>query len=110
MTWRKLGYAFFSDSSRYREVLKQNPGWNVMENPPIGTTLNKPLETSNTTSGGLSSQPSVFSFDSENGPQNYYPFPSKQEYFDSVVRYSSASLYVIHKVNGLSIDSEELIG
>ena len=53
-TWRQLGYLYFQDSLDYREVLTQNPEWNVTELPPIGAQLRlSPSANSVGTPGGL---------------------------------------------------------
>jgi hypothetical protein len=51
--WRRLGYLFYTDSLKYRDVLDANPQWNVMELPPLGAQI-EVQPTSDPGSGGLS--------------------------------------------------------
>ena len=57
--WRKLGYLFYTDSMKYRDVLDNNPQWTVTELPPLGAQLSIQSELS-ATSGGLQQSTFVF--------------------------------------------------
>jgi hypothetical protein len=103
MTWRKLAYALSSTSLAYRQILDENPIWNVMESPPPGVVLRVPSLSDN--SGGASQQPSVYSQPSGQASPNYYPFTSEDEYFISLFKYSSSALRRVERINGPTNDS-----
>ena len=102
-TWRKLGYAIHSNSLSYREVLEDNPQWDVMKHPPIGTRLRSSM--SSRASAGLSQQSSVIGIGSNSDSLVYYPFDNRQDYSLSLVKYTSSSLNDVEKINGWSQNS-----
>lgn len=103
MTWRKLGFAFYSDSLSYRRVLDQNPAWNVMELPPPGTVLRGSMSSSSF--GGASQQPSVFSQGTGANSLNFFPFNNSLDYYTALSRYSPSSLKSVERVNGYTSDT-----
>jgi len=107
-TWRKLGFALYSDSLKYRDMVELNPKWNVMELPPVGAVLLKPQGQVPPT-GAVQSRsliPRGQSLDSS----EVYPFSSQEEYFSSLLRYSPSSLTEIDRINGWSPSSPEIAG
>lgn len=106
MTWRKAGFALYSNSLSYREVLEQNPAWSVTQLPPPGTVLKG---SSSTSARGASQQPSVYSLQSVNNSNDYYPFQSEKDYYKALSLYSSSSLKSVERVNGLTSDSRAAI-
>jgi hypothetical protein len=102
MTWRKLGFAFSSDSLAYRKVLDQNPIWNVMELPPPGTVLKGSLQAS--PSAGATQQPSVFSQGTGPTSLEFYPFDNSLDFYTALSRYSPNSLQNVERVNGYTSD------
>jgi hypothetical protein len=100
-TWRKLGFAVYSDSLAYREVLKDNPQWDVLSHPPLGTVLRGKRAQSNA-GAGLSQQPSVISPISGSSSLLYYPFDNLAGYLESLRKYSPSALKSVERVNGWS--------
>jgi hypothetical protein len=106
-TWRKLGYALYSDSLAYREVLNQNPQWTVIESPPAGTTLRNNTNTVGTVGGvsSLSQQSPIVPRPSGETTLNYYPFDTKESYFESLNKYTANALRQVERLNGWSANS-----
>jgi hypothetical protein len=107
MTWRKLGFAIYSDSLAYREVLNQNPAWDVTELPAPGTVLRK--SPSSASGAGASQQPSIFSQVAGQASLSYYPFTSQNEYYASLFKYTSLSLKEVDRNNGWTSDSYPVV-
>ena len=107
MTWRKLGFALYSDSLAYREVLNQNPAWDVTQLPAPGTVLRK--SSSSVSGAGASQQPSVFSQALGQASLSYFPFTSQKEYYASLFKYSSLCLKEVDRNNGWANDSYSLV-
>lgn len=103
-TWRKLGYALNSDSLTYREIIENNPQWDVTEYPPVGTELRVKTPVSET-NAGLSQQSPIVSMTSSNNPLAYYPFYSRESYLESALRYSAGALKNVESLNGWSQNS-----
>lgn len=104
LTWRKLGYGFYSDSLSYREVLEQNPKWNVMELPPVGAVL----ESGTTVAGsvaGLSQQTPIFDRNTGLSTIDYYPFEGPTEYYEALSLYNPGCLNEVDRLNGWTSDS-----
>ena len=106
MTWRKLGYGFYSDSLSYRQVLDNNPRWSVVELPPSGTVL---VGGTTISGAGSSQQSPVFGRSSGQEVLDFYPFLSEEEYYLSLSSYSRSSLREVSRLNGWSTDSSEVV-
>jgi hypothetical protein len=102
-TWRKIGFALHSDSLAYRKILEDNPQWSVMQNPPVGASLRS--RSAAVSSTGISQQSPVVSMGADGSSFVYYPFDSRQDYLQSLVRYSPASLMDVERLNGWSQNS-----
>ena len=107
MTWRKLGFALYSDSLAYRRVLEENPAYGVTRNPAPGTVLRKSSPT--VPVAGASQQPSIYSQPSGQATPSYFPFDSQNEYYSSLFRYSSLSLREVDRNNGWTNDSYPVV-
>lgn len=103
MTWRKIGFALYSNSLAYRDVLENNPVWSVTETPPPGTALRG--SSSARMAGGATQQPSIYSIPSTTNYEDYYPFADSTEYFAALAKYSPSSLRKIDRINGLTSDN-----
>lgn len=108
-TWRKLGFALYSDSLSYREVLENNPIWSVVKNPPIGTALNPGDNYTVDPTVGLSQQSPILSRSPSSSTLDYYPFTSQEDYAKSLSRYNKIALKQVGKNNGLTMDSEQAL-
>jgi len=106
MTWRKLGYGFYSNSLAYRQVLDNNPRWSVVELPPPGTVL---VGGTTNSGAGASQQSPIFGRSSGQEVLDFYPFSSEGEYFSSLSLYSRSSLREVSRLNGWSMDSSEVV-
>lgn len=104
MTWRKIGYALYSNSLSYREVLEQNPVWDVTQIPPPGTVLRG--SQGGSFLSGASQQPSIYSLQGASQSNNFSPFDSSKEYYEALAQYSSSALRKIQFINGLTSDSK----
>jgi hypothetical protein len=106
-TWRKLGYALYTDSLAYREVLNQNPQWSVIENPPIGTVLRNNGNTPGSSGGyaGLSQQSPITPRPSGATTLDYFPFDNQAEYLSAALKYSPSALRDVERLNGWSANS-----
>jgi hypothetical protein len=102
-TWRKLGYLVFSDSLAYRDVLDENPQWNVVTLPPIGAqiALNSGAQSSN---GQLLQSAFVFGLPSGDVSDEISPYSSEKEYFSALNRYNVAGVTNRSRINGYSFD------
>lgn len=101
-TWRKLGYLTGSNSLNYRQVLEDNPDWDVITEPPIGAVIR--LKTPNSL-GQLQSVPPWPVTTGLQVAREVYPFPSYEEYVNSLSKYSTGALMNSDRVNGWSMDS-----
>jgi len=107
-TWRKLGYIYFSDSLSYREVLDQNPQWEVTELPPVGAQLrisSSAAQASNSLSQG------GFVFDGTDNPvqEFIFPYDTLSDYIASLVRYPQAALENVNQINGIAYNDTAAI-
>lgn len=102
-TWRKLGYLAFSDSLAYRDVLEENPQWDVVTLPPIGAqiSVNSGAQSSN---GKLLQSAFVFGLPSSNVSDEIYPYTSEKDYFYSLNRYTVAGVTDRARLNGYTSD------
>jgi hypothetical protein len=107
-TWRKLGFLYFTDSLSYREVLEQNPQWEVTELPPVGAQLR--ISSAGAQSSNALSQGS-FVFDGTNNPvqEFIYPFDTLEDYVVSLVRYPEAALANVNQINGINYNDTAAI-
>lgn len=102
--WRRLGYLFYTDSMKYRDVLNSNPQWNVTELPPLGAQLGIETDVS-ATNGGLLQTSFIFGLTAGNEEDEIYPYNTKTEYADAVGRYTMYSVLFQDSLNGYSSDS-----
>jgi hypothetical protein len=107
-TWRKLGFALFSDSLSYREVLELNPKWNVMELPPVGAVMFKPSR--EVSQPGVNITPPLVGRPQPQEDSNYFPFNSESEYLESLSRYTTGAIQEIDRINGLTAESLNSLG
>lgn len=106
-TWRKLGYLFFEDSLSYREVLEQNPQWEVTKLPPVGAQLR--ISGRNGSIGTLNQGNFVFGLPLEDQEDLIFPFITQQEYTNALNRYTLQGVVEREKLNGYDLDSEVAI-
>jgi hypothetical protein len=106
-TWRKLGYAFKTNSLAYRDILDLNPQWNVMELPPIGAQLLLPNPESS--SGSLQSATFIPGVPSEAASDAIFPYDSESSYIESLDRYTLQGIVLRGKLNGYTEDSTQAI-
>jgi hypothetical protein len=106
--WRKLGYLFYTDSMKYRDVLDNNPQWTVTELPPLGAQLAIQSEL-NGTSGGLQQSTFVFGLTAGDESDVIFPYDTTQEYRTAVDRYSVYSVLFQDQLNGYSADSDSAV-
>jgi hypothetical protein len=110
LTWRKLGYLYFTDSLQYREVLTQNPQWKVTELPPIGAQLRVSQSAATAgTPGGLTQGSFIFGLPGGQNASNYFPFQTKNEYDISLNRYTLQGVLDHQSLNGITFDSIQAI-
>jgi hypothetical protein len=102
--WRRLGYLFYTDSMKYRDVLNSNPQWNVTELPPLGAQLGIETDVS-ATNGGLLQTSFIFGLTAGNEEDEIYPYNTKTEYADAAERYTMYSVLFQDSLNGYSSDS-----
>lgn len=111
LTWRKSGYAFFSDSLAYRDILDVNPVWDISISPVPGTLLYKP-DSASPSAGGTLSQGSMatdlFSYSSEN-TDYYYPYESPESFDKSLLRYNMVTLANVERYNSWSLTSSPVV-
>lgn len=96
MTWRKAGFALYSNSLEYRKILDQNLEWSVMETPPPGTVLNKKISNN-------------YDPASNNYDPLFYPFDTSEEYYSSLSRYSTLALAEVERLNGWTASSDKVV-
>jgi hypothetical protein len=106
--WRKLGYLFYTDSMKYRDVLNNNPQWTVTELPPLGAQLSIQSELS-ATNGGLQQSTFVFGLTAGNESDVIFPYDTTTEYQTAVDRYSVYSTLFQDSLNGFSADSNSAV-
>mgnify|MGYP006267097537 CR=1 FL=1 len=103
-TWRKLGFLKFYNSTNYREVLEQNPQWNVMALPPLGAQMRVDSGTQART--GLSQASFIYTTGDEATDDGFYPFDDRNSYIKAAVRYPLSAIVNRVAVNGYTFDSE----
>jgi len=102
-TWRKLGYLVFSDSLSYREVLNENPQWDVVTLPPIGAQI--ALDSGAAAGEGQLLQSAfVYGLPSGDVSDQIFPYSSQEEYFSALNRYNVAGVTHRARLNGYSFD------
>lgn len=101
-TWRKLGYLTNSNSLSYREVINDNPGWDVVTEPPLGAMIRLSMNSFAGATEGIG-----VSVNSLGGltSKEFYPFYSLDEYTTALTRYPPSSLMNVERFNGWSMDS-----
>lgn len=110
LTWRKLGYLFFTNSLSYREVLEQNRQWNVTELPPVGAQLvidNTLAGVSNSGLLGTSLTPAVLS--GQDNQDSIFPYENVPTYRAAVNRYNLYGVLYRESLNGYCADSPSAI-
>lgn len=103
LTWRKAGYAFFSDSLAYREVINANPIWDITSSPPPGSILYEP----DASTTGMSRETGLMS--SSQNPEDYFPFNSAEDFNKAFYRYNMQSLLNVERYNGWSLTSTPVL-
>jgi hypothetical protein len=106
-TWRKLGFLFFQDSLKYREVLEQNPQWEVTKLPPVGAQLR--ISSGGTSAGALTQGNFLFGLPSGSEQDAIFPFDTQESYTESLNRYTLQGVVERNSINGYSFDSQEAI-
>jgi hypothetical protein len=106
-TYRKLGYLYFQDSLSYREVLEQNPQWNVTELPPVGAQLQ--ISSQNGAAGGLSQGNFIFGLSSASTYDQIFPYETEISYTEALNRYTLQGVVERDKLNGVTLDSTQSI-
>lgn len=101
LTWRKTGFAFFSDSLSYREVLEANPSWDITKHPAPGTILFRPKTPG---SFGLTQSSATISVQVEGSldPNVAFPFSSNSDYNEALSRYIPEAVEEVQRLNGWS--------
>lgn len=109
-TWRKLGYLYFTNSLDYRQVLEENPQWNVTELPPLGAQI-RITSRANTagTPGGLSQGSFIFGLPSGEQQKEIYPFETEEAYTTALNRYTLQGVIDREALNGITFDSTQAI-
>jgi hypothetical protein len=107
-TWRKLGFSFYSDSLRYRDVIELDTRWNVMELPPVGAVLLRP--SSSVPAPGLTQSRPLIPRERSEQRSEFFPFSSREEYESSLSSYPPSSLKQVDRINGWSTGSSEITG
>ena len=106
--WRKLGYLFYTDSLKYRDVLDANPQWNVTELPPLGAQIEvQPTATAG--SGGLLQSSFVFGLTAGDQEDVIFPYDTNAEYTAALDRYTMYSVLFLDSINGYSADSDAAV-
>jgi len=105
-TWRKLGYLAYTDSLAYREVLDQNPQWDVVTLPPLGAQISID-QTAQNSRGGLLQSAFVYGLPPATVTDAIYPFENSETYFDSLNRYTVAGVIDRARFNGFDQDDYE---
>jgi len=109
-TYRKLGYLYFSNSLDYRQVLEQNPQWNVTQLPPVGAQLRiQPASDTTSTPGTLSQGSFINSLPSGRTRDKIYPYNTSEEYTKALNRYTLKGVLQRQTLNGLSFDNVSAI-
>ena len=103
-TWRRLGFALYSNSLSYREVLENNPAWSVVKNPPLGTILNPGSVSGPAMTVGLTQQSPALA-PVATSAEDFFPFTSQESYAESLSRYTKLSLEDVERNNGWSAAS-----
>ena len=107
-TWRKLGFLYFTDSLSYREVLDQNPQWEVTELPPVGAQLR--ISSAAAQASSTLSQGSFVFNGTDNPIQEFiYPFDTLEDYVLSLVRYPEKALANVNQINGYGLNDTAAI-
>jgi hypothetical protein len=106
--WRRLGYLFYTDSLRYRDILNNNPQWDVTELPPLGAQLSIQSELNDTT-GGVQGSTFVFGLTAGDESDVIFPYDTTQEYRAALDRYSLYSVFFQDSLNGYSADSNAAV-
>jgi hypothetical protein len=110
LTWRKLGYLYFTNSLDYRSVLNQNPQWKVTELPPIGAQLRiSPSADSLGTPGGLTQGSFITNAVTDTQSDDIFPFATAEQYTESLYKYNLQGVVDRETLNGITFDSEQAV-
>lgn len=108
-TWRKLGYLYFTNSLDYRQVLEQNPQWDVTELPPVGAQL---LISSTEESGGaagLTQGSFINTGVDDTDIKEFFPYATESEYDEQLNKYTLQGVVERDRINGITFDSLQAI-
>lgn len=106
LNWRKLGYLFFTNSLSYREVLEQNPQWNVTELPPVGAQMVLNGSEAGGSIGGIAGTSLMPSQQGgESNDTDFFPFNNPAAYAEAVNRYNLYGVIFRESLNGYCADS-----
>ena len=109
-TWRQLGYSYFQNSLDYREVLTQNPEWNVTQLPPIGAQLRiSPSANSVGTPGGLTQGSFITGLAPQQNSNDFFPYDTQGQYDEALHRYTLQGVFDRQTINGLGFDTNQAI-
>jgi hypothetical protein len=109
-TWRKLGYLSFTDSTDYRQVIEQNPQWNVWELPPEGAQLRvSPIGNSTGVPGTLSQGSFITGQPVGDLSDAIFPFDTLGEYETALFKYTLQGVLDRETINGITFDSTQAI-
>jgi hypothetical protein len=99
-TWRKLGYLYFTNSLAYRDVIEQNPQWDVTELPPVGAAL----RISNGGENNVEGSSFLTGVDNFSVQDIIFPYQNTSEYLEAISRYTTQTVIEVNRLNGFSQD------
>lgn len=109
-TWRKLGYLAYTDSTDYRQVLEQNPQWNVWELPPEGAQLRvSAIGNSTGVPGTLAQGSFITGLQTGDLSDAIFPYDTLEEYNTALYRYTLQGVLDRETINGITFDSTQAI-
>jgi hypothetical protein len=109
-TWRKLGYLAYTDSTDYRDVLDQNPQWNVWEIPPEGAQLRlSSIGNTGGTPGTLAQGSFITGQPTADQSDAIFPYDTLSEYTSALFRYNLQGVIDRESINGITFDSTQAI-
>jgi hypothetical protein len=97
-TWGKLGYVLHGDSMAFRDVLEDNPGWDMTKLPAPGTVLFTTSMTNMT--GSLTGFPYIDRIGPERViTEDTFPWESSQTQADRLMSYSPSAINYHKEIN-----------
>ena len=100
----------YTDSTDYREVMEQNPQWNVWELPPEGAQIRlSAIGNTGGTPGTLAQGSFITGQPTGDQSDAIFPYDTRAEYDTALYRYTLQGVVDRETINGITFDSTQAV-